>query len=446
MSVITSGAASGLFSYAGLQATPDIVKRYIWESKWGLNRRQTGLVSTLNMIDNKGAFGGKSSAPSSKVHWAIGDYFNEDGALGASHAANPAASTPAAITLDTEEYRTGDMILIHQLDGASAHIQWGLVRILTDTSSYTCETIETSTGSSITFADASSFKKLASATDYHAVARKLKNARGSFIVNYMQRTRDTSGVGNLTVSNDVIADHSLEHNLLMAQRNYSRKMNLALHYNTVAAQASATGEDYGVAGGLQYFYNPNGLGAAFTASTAYTGQNMVITGTSFAIDSFESWVAGLTEYGGETKLVFANKLMFFEMYNEFRDKILIRREAIKGLDLLNPSMWEALTITTPGGEIQLILDSSADVAIEVKNNVSAATTFSISDYWCVAVDPSMIKLIYMDVKNEGVKTPQVRNIEQLRNASVSEAEIDSVWTLAMKDPRSGGYFAIKNDS
>lgn len=425
---------NGMFSYEGMVADPNIIQRTVWEKKWGLTFRQSAVVSVLNMVDNKGMFGGANSVRGIRPYWAIGDYLSGAGKLGADFAYNG-----TTITLDTAEYREGDMIYIN--DGTN----YAIVRLTASVDSSlnaTCKVIKTDLALG-SFLDGTDFYKLANAAYYHNEATALIDVKGDFMSNNMQRSRATSGIGALEASNDFIAEHTLEHNIRMAQRHYAQLVDNSLLYSQTKSTADASSSDYGVAGGFPYFYNPLGLtGSDDVANTNFVGQNYSQAGATFDSDSFEEWIASLSTYGSTTKVIAAGSDMFFKIYRAYAMVTQIRREAIVSLDLQFPSMWEVVTFTTPGGDVQLILDKNANLKRTVVDNIGGSLTSTMTTDWCLAIDLSMTKLIYMDVDGEGVKTPQVRNIAQVRNRSAQEAEIDSVWTLAIKDPRAGGFYAL----
>ena len=126
-----------------------------------------------------------------------------------------------------------------------------------------------------------------------------------------------------------------------------------------------------------------------------------------------------------------------------RKDIAVYREKINSLDVGIPSLWEVETFSTAFGDIQLVYDNAlSGKAVRVVDNIDGTFTADNTTDWAVAVDMSMTKLIYLDMVDEGVKSPQVRNIDAVRNDSNKEAEVDAVWTLAIKDPRAGGYLAL----
>ena len=263
----------------------------------------------------------------------------------------------------------------------------------------------------------------------------------------MQRQRDTVGSGQWANAEHFLVDMSLGYKVNLAFKAYAVKQNLAMYGNQPATM-TASGQDYGIAGGFEYFYNGFGhalsdanVSAGHIASKSYSGQNFVQNDAFSAVD-IESWIEGLIKYGSKTKVLFGNPTSIRAIYDIYRPTIIINREKVNNLEGLDIDILTAPTIDLPFGRIQLVADYSVGGMVKIlKNNVGSTTASNFSSNWVMAVDLTQVARIALET-DTGVQTPHIRNIEKINNNSIDKVEIDGTDTLAVGDPRTGGFYSV----
>ncbi len=443
MSIDASIGYNSVINQSTLLTSPSIIQDQSIQVMWGLLKDEASLTRLLTMMSGRGKLGG--SIGTKTPLWGIGDYISETGTLGASF------NSSSATTIQLTEQKFVEDDIIHLGENNSGTEEWAIVRINSFASGsyiYNCTVLDHST---FTFTTSANVTVLSSGVPYDGEARKFLNVHPTMAQNQMQRTRDTVGVGQWEESEKYLADHSLEHQIALGFKAVQKKKNKSLYLNYIATSASS-GSDYGVAGGLPYFFNPHD--ATFDDSSGIrnlcvsgaTGHNQVDSGTEIDLDNLAEWGEKLTRKGGKEKVLNMSPLMFRKFMTQLRNEVTIQRPSFMEYNLGFGSAWDMHALDLGFVTFYLNCDRGAQAIPSLVIDDDDESTQADRLHWMVAIDPDHTGLINYEVKGKGSQSLQINPVSKTRNNSIQEVEMDSTWTLAIDDPETGGYYGITNNS
>jgi hypothetical protein len=394
---------------------------------WGLNRRQAALAATLNTISGMNGF--KSSANSSQLVWALGDYPGEDTTLSVAFAYN-------GTSISVADGRVSEGYTLYLHDGTD----FAIVKL---TGASSCRVVSTDKTSGSFATATTKVKILANSVDYDGEALDFSNVRVGTVNNYMQRARQTVGSGKVEQSDQHLTDRSIEHQIALGFEAYARQMSLSIHSNRITEIASTGQTDTGIAGGLPYLLNPH-KATSGVLSQDYKGVNRVDSGTTVSIANLKSWSYDLFSKKGDEKFVFCSPYFLNKVEAACYGSVQLERQSYQNINLGFDSVWESQVLDLPAGRLRFFIDlSMKNLNMDLFDNTTPATQAAVND-WMVAVDPMDIGLIYREVKDMGVMSPRIVPVNKERNSSIEEYEFDSIFTLALGDPERHGYYGITN--
>lgn len=421
-----------------LGTSPNIIIEQSVKQAWDDTKDHNSLLSFIHMISGKQKFGPKKAK---KLHFGIGDYFSTSAALSVAFAHNA-----TQITLTENRFFTGDVLRLWDTTAPNAN-KYALIRLgsqVGDTPKFNCTVLQTnSTG---TFATATTqVIVLHSAVSNDGKARPYLNKKGDLGLNWMQRGRDTVGMGKAEQSEDFIIDHSMETLVQKAWRFYILKKNLALYFNSVARGGVNETNEWQLSGGLPYFFNPTS--AAFSesggirnkAAESFGGVNKVISGTNFTYSGLRQWFYDMTLYGSKNKVVTMPYATYDRFIELLKNNVQVTDKDLKMLVPSMPSPWLVPTVELGGAMVHIMVDRSIDGSYMP---ITVGSDTADPDKWMVAIDPEHIAYVPLIMKDK-VMTPHLAYIDSIENDSVETAEYDSFDGLVIDEPRSGGYCGLK---
>lgn len=427
------------YSRYGLSTDPNIIVEQCVKKAWDDTRDKNPFMSILHMMERKGTKYGPRK--SKKIVFGIGDYFKTAATLAAAMAYN--ATT---ITLTYDRFFAGDMFYLYD----TATGKYANVRLTGQVAGakYNCVVTSTSATSGSFATATTTVKVLHSSVPNDGKARSPLSAKGNVGLNWMQRGRDTVGMGQAEQSEEFIIDHSIEGLTRKGFEFYAEKKNLSayLMFNAKGNADVDSNYENQLAGGLPYFYNPHG--ATFAEASGYrnlacsdsefVGTNKVISGSTFDYANMRKWLYDMTKNGSKDKIVMLGGDTFLELVSVLSDSVAVYQKDLKMLIPSMPSPWVIPMMDFGVARVWFVLDRSID-GLYTPITVSGVT--ADSSKWMVAVDPMHLGYVPLVMKGK-VMTPHISNIAAVDNDSFERVEFDSFDTLIIDEPRSGGYLGL----
>lgn len=430
------------FSRYSLTTSPDIVMPNVVKTAWDDTREEASLIAFANMVEGKGKFGARKSK---KVSFAVGDYFQPEATL-----LSAITEVATEITFTEDRFFEGDVVYMY--DSTAKKYLYGRVKTKLGTARFEFEVLSTN-GSSTTFAAATTtIKLLNSSVPNDGKARPFLNKKGDLGWNYMQRGRDTVGVGQAETAEDFIIEHNLESLVRKAFRYYAKKKNLALFFNMIAKAGKNETYDNQIAGGIPYFLNPHdaaysdgtsstGIRTLSCSDTTFTGYNRVHSGTNWSYQTIREWLAQLVKFGGKDKICTLSMSNFLMLVNLLEAQVTVTDKNLQNLVPSMPSPWNMPMADFGVGRLWFMVDRSIDGAyMAIKDDVNASLV-ATPDKWMLAIDPNHIGSAPL-IMNGKVMSSHIAPIDATDNDSIDRVEFDSFDTIVIDEPRACGYLGL----
>jgi len=422
------------FSRYALSTDPNIIVDQSVKQAWDDTRDKNPFMSFLHMLEGKTKYGPKKTK---KIFFGIGDYFSTAATLSVVLAYN---ATEMKLTED--RFFAGDFFYLY--DTASAKFanvrinnviaagHYGITVLVTDA----VATFPTAT-TTVTLMN--------SAVPNDGKARPFLGKKGDLGLNYMQRGRDTVGMGKAEAAEQFIIEHDLPSLTRKAFEFYAEKKELSAFFNFVARGTQNENYGYNITGGCPYFYNPAGIafadgsvGVRTMASEDFSGTNKVISSANFTYSGLRSWLYDMTLHGSMDKVINLSGATFELLVQLLEKQITVTDKDLRMLVPSMPSPWKIPMIDFGTARAWFMVNRSLDGKYMP---ITVGGVTSDPDKWMLANDPNHIGYVPLDMAGK-VMTPHIANITPVDNDSVEKVEYDSFDTLVIDEPRSGGYLGL----
>lgn len=460
--------AQRIMQYDDKDVTADIIERSVRERLWGEVRNYGQSLACINTFQNRLSTGATSSK---KFEWAYGEYEVTYDVLAIAlnklvNGSNPLAAAsystggnPGVIALTKDMYVSEDIV---HLDNGT---YWLKIRLFTNTGGnvWTFEVIDTNIAAANqpNFLTTDPIVMNLSSTRWGENARKGLNYIPTVIHNWCQSHRDSIIKSHEEQGQATLADTSLSFLAMKALREATRKFNYSLH-----TSYSALNGQNGIFGGLPFVFNPanrtqvavaggrenllRGISTDGVANPGMYGINkLYATGGTIALSDLDDYMLRVTEYGNmrHEKIAFLSPSMFNIIKESMYGQVQIERGIFGSINPAFESAWEMPFMEFSYGKLFFCVDRSlGNIRNDVVDIDRLTNNAGYRDRWMVVVDPEHTALVPMSIKGR-TDTLGIQPMENndIRNQRSDELEVTCSYTLAVTDPRTGGYVSFEDE-